>query len=77
MTGTGWHWELAADQCVGCGICADVCGSAAITMTRDAALPVPVPGACVGCGDCVRECPTGAIAVREERAAAVPPAPPA
>lgn len=77
MNAATWRWELAADQCVGCGICADVCGSGAIAMPRDAALPAPVPGACVGCGDCVRECPTGAIIVREERATGASPAPPA
>ncbi len=67
----GWRWELSVDQCVGCGVCADVCGSDAIRMTRDMALPEPVPGRCTGCRDCVRECPTGAIVVTGGRQATV------
>ena len=63
-----WEWLLDAGQCVGCGVCADVCASAAIIMTRAMPLPEPVADACTGCLDCVRECPTGAIVVRSEAA---------
>lgn len=62
MTGH-WVWALLPGQCVGCGVCADVCTSAAITMDRSQAEPEPVAQRCVGCMDCVRECPTDAITV--------------
>jgi len=59
-----WTWSLDSGQCVGCGVCADVCATAAIRLTPAMPLPEPVPGRCMGCHDCVRECPTAAIAVR-------------
>lgn len=59
----GAIWFLDAGQCIGCGICADICQSEAIVMTRAMALPEPVPGACTGCLECEWECPTGAITV--------------
>jgi len=65
---TPWAWLLDTGQCVGCGVCADVCDSTAIIMTRAMPLPEPVVGNCTGCLDCVRECPTGAIVVRPEAA---------
>jgi len=60
-----WEWKLVETQCAGCGICADVCPHAAITMTREMAYPEAVPGKCEGCMDCVEQCPFGAIEVRQ------------
>ena len=59
----GWQWKLNSRECIGCGICADVCPNRAILMTRDMAYPAPVVGKCEGCPDCSAQCPTGAISV--------------
>jgi len=60
-----WEWRLSETNCIGCGICADVCPSDAIEMTRDMALPRSVPDACTGCLTCEEECPFDAIRVAE------------
>ncbi len=60
-----WFWRLKENYCTGCGICFDVCPESAIEMTREMALPEPVPNACTGCMTCVDECPFDAIEVTE------------
>ena len=60
-----WLWKLSEDECLGCGVCADVCADAAIRMTRDMAYPEVIAPRCVGCLLCVKECPVAAIEVRE------------
>jgi NAD-dependent dihydropyrimidine dehydrogenase PreA subunit len=47
------------DECVGCGLCVDVCPNNAIKMVDGVA--VIDPDACIDCGACVGECPNGAI----------------
>ena len=61
-----WRWDLDLESCTGCGICRDVCPEEAIRMTREMALPEPIPGACTSCGHCRRECPFDAITVHRE-----------
>ena len=61
-------WQLWENSCTGCGICFDVCMMAAIYMTRDMALPQPVPNACTGCMTCVNECPFDAIEIISDQA---------
>lgn len=63
-----WQWELIGQECIGCGVCADICPHAAIAMTRDMPYPTAVPQKCVGCMECVEQCPVDAIAVRETAA---------
>jgi Pyruvate/2-oxoacid:ferredoxin oxidoreductase delta subunit len=63
-----WQWKLVQPQCVGCGICADVCAYGAIDMTREMAYPSSGPSACVGCLLCMQQCPVDAIEVHEEPA---------
>ncbi len=60
-----WDWKLIANQCTGCGICADSCPHAALVMTREMPYPEAVAGKCTGCMVCVAECPFAAIEVRE------------
>lgn len=58
-----WQWKLIVEQCIGCGVCADVCSYEAIQLTRDMAYPEPIAGRCTGCMVCVEQCPTQAIEV--------------
>ncbi len=57
-------WRIDKAQCVGCGICIDVCPEKALTFDSDGLLPVVDNELCDKCGTCARECPTGAIEVR-------------
>ncbi|MGD9612992.1 MAG: ATP-binding protein [Kiritimatiellia bacterium] len=52
---------VAADRCVACGKCAEVCEFNAIAMLKK---PLVFPELCHGCGACALVCPVGAI--REE-----------
>ena len=59
---------LAIDdtQCIGCGICADVCLTGALVMGLSDLRPVWRAEPCSACGDCVCECPTTAIRLNTE-----------
>lgn len=57
---------VRADECTGCGICAEErCPMKAIAMVDDVA--VVNAAECIGCGLCVTGCPTGAIVLEERK----------
>ena len=59
---SGFRAAVKADDCIGCGVCADDrCPVDAINMKED--LAVVEAGTCIGCGLCVTACPVEAIAL--------------
>jgi MinD superfamily P-loop ATPase len=66
---SGHRAFVNAEQCVGCGKCADVCRFNAVkcSVSDNTTLAYSIdPVACEGCGVCVRFCPAGAIGFSEE-----------
>jgi ferredoxin len=64
MVVTAWNWILLEEPgCIGCGVCADICPSEALMMTREMSYPSAVPGKCTGCEDCIDECPVDTIEI--------------
>jgi NAD-dependent dihydropyrimidine dehydrogenase PreA subunit len=50
------------DDCVGCGLCVDVCPNSAIKMGDGVA--IIDPDTCIDCESCVSECPNSAISMK-------------
>ena len=57
----GWRAE-GNENCVGCGICADICPLEAITVGKNS---ISVKHTCIGCGLCAIKCPKEAIEMKE------------
>ncbi|WP_321492760.1 4Fe-4S dicluster domain-containing protein [uncultured Desulfobacter sp.] len=77
---TGFQAQLAANDCVGCGQCADKCPVQAlyfpetVNEQRQKANPVIDHDRCIGCGQCVAACRPGALSLVPRPHQAPPPA---
>ncbi len=58
--------RIAADKCIGCGMCVDHCANDGVHVTDGTA--VIDEEHCVGCGYCIAYCPTGAIMTKWDEA---------
>ncbi|MBI4302351.1 MAG: 4Fe-4S binding protein, partial [Chloroflexi bacterium] len=54
--------KLDLDECIQCGLCAEVCIEKAWVMDKDNN-PAFYESVCIHCGDCLRICPTEALTV--------------
>ena len=61
--------KINADECNGCGLCAEACHEGAIGMV-DGKATLLRDDYCDGLGDCLPVCPTGAITFEEREASA-------
>ncbi len=70
MLASGYVAHVALDLCAGCGLCADQCQFAAISVDNGHA---DVDSAtCMGCGVCVAKCPQEALSLLHDRSHAEP-----
>ena len=58
------------DNCVGCGVCHDVCPTGAIAVHDIARVD---QATCTGCGRCVAECPRAALRLQGDDPVPCPP----
>jgi ferredoxin len=70
LASSGYVSRVAADLCVGCGVCADFCQFGALSMNDG--LAVVDTTACMGCGVCVSKCAQGALSLVRDPAKSEP-----
>jgi ferredoxin len=70
LASSGYVSRVAADLCVGCGICADFCQFGALSV-RDGMVTVD-GSVCMGCGVCVSKCVEGALSLVRDPARGEP-----
>ncbi len=58
------QFEINAERCIRCGLCAEDCPARIITMVDGfPALPRESESACIRCQHCLAVCPTGAVSI--------------
>lgn len=65
--------KINEEQCIGCGICAEICANAALEII-DGKAKLVKDFYCDGLGDCASNCQTDALTVEEIEAAEYDPA---
>lgn len=65
--------RLAAELCIGCGVCVERCQMDALRLEGAAVLDA---GRCIGCGLCVSTCPQGALRLERKPQNEQKPVPP-
>jgi ferredoxin len=55
---------IAANLCVGCGVCVDICPNQALEVSADGIAYLSKPDACDGSGGCVEACPVQAVTLK-------------
>ncbi len=58
--------QVLVENCLGCGICSDVCPTRALVQTREMPLPEYYFDRCTLCLECFHQCPFAAIEVVEK-----------
>lgn len=57
--------KVLMENCLGCGICSDVCPTLALVQEKEMPIPEYYGDLCTHCLECYEQCPFGAIAVNE------------
>ena len=70
LASSGYVSGVAADLCIGCGICADSCQFGALSVS-DGMVAVDTT-ACMGCSVCVSKCEQGALSLVRDPAKSEP-----
>jgi len=69
MNQESFQWVLDKEQCISCGICADLCPKQAIILSREMAFPEYNARLCDFCYTCEKECPVQVIKILKSKVA--------
>ena len=56
--------KILIENCLGCGICSDVCTTMALIQEKEIPIPEYYAHLCTNCLECYEQCPFGAIALK-------------
>lgn len=57
--------KILMENCLGCGICSDICPTEALVQEREMPIPEYFANLCTNCLECFEQCPFGAIVVNK------------
>jgi heterodisulfide reductase subunit A-like polyferredoxin len=70
LASSGYVSCVNEEKCIGCGICAETCQFAALTI-KDGYVEIN-EAVCMGCGGCVSKCPENALSLVRDPTKSVP-----